>query len=166
MDLRRSLEPRQLPGQTALAIHRDASYGLALLYPDWWQAYDSPEGKLFTPGHIDTFISIESTRLDTPVAFEELADLERGFLAGLRKLPGSKLLSHGTFGPSPMVGMDARQLYDGKKRWIRLIYRGLLQVRLIAQGATPDEFDYWLPVFDPAMTSFVFDASAMPLEPY
>jgi len=158
----RPMDPKQLPGQTPLAIHRDPVHGLALLYPDWWQAYDIPDGRLFTPGDHGTFISIEARRLGTPVTAADLPDLERGFLAGLRKAPGSKLLSHHRLDSGLALGLEARQLHDGHKRWIRLLYRGDLQVRLVAQGATEQEFDFWLPSFDPAMTGFVFDAAAMP----
>ena len=161
------MEPRQQPGQTPLAIHRDPVHGLALLYPDWWQAYDIPDGRLFSPGDPDTFISIEARRLGTPVTARDLPDLESGFLAGLRTVPGSKLQSHRSYDAGIALGLEARQLYDGHKRWIRLLYRGELQVRLVAQGATERDFDFWLPCFDPAMTSFVFDAAAMPgLDPF
>jgi hypothetical protein len=159
------MEPKQLPGQTPLNIHRDP-HGVALLYPDWWQAYDSPNGKLFSPGNLDTFISLEVVPIATPVTAEDLPELEKGFLAALRQMPNSEVLEHRIFDTGPLLGLEARQRYDGKKRWIRLLYRGQGQVRLIAQGATEQEFDFWLPSFDPAMTSFVFDAAAMPLEPY
>jgi hypothetical protein len=159
------MEPRQLPGQTALAIHRDPR-GLALLYPDWWQAYDSPDGKLFSPGNLDTFISVEITPLGMSVTPEDLPELEKGFLTALRNMPSSELLEHRSFDTGLLLGLEARQRYDGKKRWIRLLYRGTAQVRLIAQGATEQEFDFWLPSFDPAMTSFVFDTAAVPTEPY
>lgn len=160
------MEPRQLPGQTPLAIYRDAANGLALLYPDWWQAYDSPDGRLYSPGDLNTFISIESKQLETAVTALDLPELEKGFLQGLRQVPDSSLLSHGTFDWGVAFGIEARQRFDGKKRWIRLLYRDALQVRLIAQGATDADFDFWLPVFDPAMTSFVFDAAAMPTQQY
>lgn len=159
------LEPRQLPGQTALGIHRDPR-GIALLYPDWWQAYDSPDGKLFSPGNLDTFISVEITPLGMRVTAEDLPELEKGFLTALRNMPSSELLEHRSFDTGVLLGLEARQRYEGKKRWIRLLYRGDVQVRLIAQGATEQEFDFWLPSFEPAMTSFVFDPAAMPLEPY
>jgi hypothetical protein len=160
------MEPRQPPGQTALGIHRDP-HGVALLYPEWWQAYDMPDGKLFTPGDLDTFISMEVTRLGTRVTAADLPELDRGFLTALRQMPSSELLEHSTIDTGLLLGVEARQRFDGKKRWIRLLYRGELQVRLVAQGATEQEFDRWLPAFDPAMTGFVFDAGAMPgLDPF
>ncbi|TAK25351.1 MAG: hypothetical protein EPO26_02960 [Chloroflexota bacterium] len=160
------MEPRQVPGQTPLAVYRDSIHGLALLYPDWWQAFDSPTGKLFSPGNLDTFISLEASSLGMRVAARDLPELEKGFLTGLRNMPDSELLSHEVFDGGIVLGLDARQRYDGKKRWVRLLYRGELQVRLIAQGATEPEFDFWLPSFNPAMTSFVFDAIVMPTESY
>jgi hypothetical protein len=155
------MEPRQLPGQTALGIYRDP-HAVALLYPDWWQAYDMPDGRLFTPGDLDTFISMEVARLGTRVTAADLPELEHGFLTALRQMPSSELLEHGTIDTGLLLGVEARQLYGGHKRWIRLLFRGELQVRLVAQGATAQEFDRWLPCFDPAMTGLVFDAAAMP----
>jgi len=34
-----------------------------------------------------------------------------------------------------------------RKRWIRNIYWGKNNYVLIAQGRTPEDFDYWLPMF-------------------
>jgi hypothetical protein len=159
------MEPRQQPGQTPLAIHRDPVHGLTLLYPDWWRAYDIPDGRLFSPGDQHTFISIEARRLGTTVTARDLPDLEKGFLAGLRRVPGSTLQSHRAYDAGVALGLEAHQLVDGHKRWIRLLYRGDLQVRLVAQGATEPEFDRWRPAFDPAMTSFVFDPFGLPTQP-
>lgn len=160
------MEPKQLPGQTPLGIHRDPR-GVAFLYPDWWQAYDMPNGRLYSPGNLDTFISMEVTSLPTPVNAADLPALEKGFMAGLHKVEDSRLLEHSVLDTGLLLGLEARQLFEGgKKRWIRLLYRGNVQVRLVAQGATEQEFEFWLKSFDPAMTSFVFDAAAMPTEQY
>jgi hypothetical protein len=42
------------------------------------------------------------------------------------------------------------------KRWVRLIYRDSLQVRLVGQAATIEQFDYWLPVFFQTIRTFRF----------
>jgi len=123
-------------------------------------------GMLFSPGNLDTFISVDVTPLGTRVVPEDMVELERGFLTALRGMPNSDVLEHRRIDTGPLLGMEAQQRFDGKKRWIRLLYRGELQVRLIAQGATEQEFDFWLPSFEPAMTGYVFDAAAMPLESY
>jgi len=43
-----------------------------------------------------------------------------------------------------------------------LLYQDTLQVRLVAQGATAEEFEFWLPCFNPAMTGFFFDGGVAP----
>lgn len=159
------MEPKQLPGQTPLGIHRDPR-GVALLYPDWWQEYDAPNGKLFSPGDLNTFISMEVTSLPTIVTAEDLPALEKGFLDALRKMPNSEIVEHRSIDNGILLGFEARQRFEGKMRWIRILYRGRAQVRLVAQGASEEQFEFWLKSFDPAMTSFVFDAAAMPTEQY
>lgn len=156
------MEPIKRPGNTPLKFHRNRRYGFSMVYPDWWQEYDIPDGKLFSPGDLDTFISVEARELGTPVTASDLPDLKEGFLAGLRRVPGSRIESQDAYDVGFLVGLEARQLYEGKKRWIRLLYRGDLQVRLVAQGATEQEFSRWLPSFDPAMTGFVFDGGIAP----
>jgi hypothetical protein len=162
-----SMDPRQLPGNTPLAFYRDRQHGFSLPYPEWWHGYDIPDGKLFSPApspeQVATFISVEARELGTPVTAADLPDLERGFLRGLRQVPGSKLEAHSRYDVGFLIGLEARQSYQGRRRWIRLLYRDALQVRLVAQGASAAEFDLWLPSFDPAMTSFQFDGGRPPL---
>jgi hypothetical protein len=158
------MDPRQLPGNTPLRYYRDPVHGFSMVRPDWWQEYDIPDGKLFSPGDMATFISVETKQLGVRVVAADLPDLRRGFLSGLRKVPGSKLLSQSDYDVGFLIGLEARQLFDGHKRWIRLLYRNSLQVRLVAQGATEQEFEFWLPCFDPAMTGFDFDGGVAPMQ--
>src|SRR5438132_978047 len=44
-----SMDPGQLPGNTPLAFYRDRQHGFSLPYPEWWHAYDIPDGRLFSP---------------------------------------------------------------------------------------------------------------------
>jgi len=58
------------------------------------------------------------------------------------------------------VGIDAVQTYDEhsvrRKRWIKLLYKGSTQARLIAQGATVEEYDRLRLLFAPCVTTFMF----------
>ena len=59
-----------------------------------------------------------------------------------------------------LVTLEARATYveDGhlRKRWVRLLYRHSTQLRLIAQAASVEAFDYWEPMFFEAMRTVRF----------
>jgi hypothetical protein len=92
---------------------------------------------------------------------DDLPDLERGFLRGLRAAPGSRLEEHSAFANEFAIGIDAVQTYEEsgrrRKRWVRLLYRGSIQARLIARGATVEELDRLRPLFAPCVTTFMFE---------
>jgi hypothetical protein len=56
--------------------------------------------------------------------------------------------------------MEARQTFlDGatrRRHWVRLLYQGSTQVRLVARGETVEEFQRWLPMFYETMRTFRF----------
>jgi hypothetical protein len=89
-----------------------------------------------------------------------LPNLEKGFLTGLQSVPGSTLEQHDVFQSAYHIGLEALQTFDDagqrRRRWIRVLYKGRLQARLIAQGATVEEFDRLRPLFAPCMTTFLF----------
>jgi hypothetical protein len=134
--------------------------------PDVWFErqldVDGGQGVIFTPDPVEvvTAISVEVRDLATAVTAEDLPDLEKGFLKGLRSVPGSTLEQHEAFVSAFHVGIEALQSFnaDGqrRRRWIRVLYKGTLQARLIAQGATVEEFDRLRPLFAPCMTTFLF----------
>ena len=94
---------------------------------------------------------------------DDRPDLEQAFLAGLRAVPGSHLEQHQTFANEFAMGIEAVQTYDEdgqrRKRWIRLLFKGSVQARLIAQGATVEEYDRLRPLFAPCMTTFMIGPS-------
>jgi hypothetical protein len=75
-------------------------------------------------------------------------------------VPGSRLEQHEAFANEFHLGVEAVQTYADagrrRKRWVRLLYKGSLQARLIAQGATVEEFDRLRLLFAPCMTTFMF----------
>ena len=82
------------------------------------------------------------------------------FLKGLRSVKGSKLERHERFESPYHIGVEAVQTYlDGdvrRKRWVRLLYRGSVQDRLIAQGKTVAEYEQKRLLFAPCMSTFLF----------
>ena len=134
--------------------------------PDVWVARDldveGGQGVIFAPDpeELRTAISVEVRDLGTEVTARDLPDLEKAFLKGLRSVPGSKLEQHEVFQSPYHIGIEAQQSFDEggqrRRRWIRVLYNGRLQARLIAQGATVAEFDRLRPLFAPCMTTFLF----------
>jgi hypothetical protein len=134
--------------------------------PDVWferdLAVEGGQGVIFTPDpeELTTAISVEVRDLGTEVTAKDLPNLDKAFLKGLRSVPGSKVERHEAFQSIVHIGMEAQQSFDEggqrRRRWIRVLYNGRLQARLIAQGATVEEFDRLRRLFAPCMTTFLF----------
>jgi hypothetical protein len=156
-----------------LKYYRDPQRGFSMVYPDGWHPFELQgiEGRLFSerPDDTGTCVAIEITELPTPVTAEDLPALRQGFLKGLRRAPGSRILSKQDYDVGWAVGLEAIQLFDEgderRKRWVRVLYRGNYQYRLVAQGRTEQEYERWLNEFKPAMTAFRFDGGIAPVYP-
>jgi hypothetical protein len=150
----------------ALRAYRNREWGYSLPRPDVWFErnldVDGGHGVIFTPDpeHVTTAISVEVRDLATEVTADDLPDIEKGFLKGLRSTPGSKLEQHAVFQSPYHLGVEAQQSFDvdGERgrRWIRVLYSGTLQARLIARAGTVEDFDRLRPLFAPCMTTFLF----------
>jgi hypothetical protein len=159
-------EPGSGPAFTGLIVYRNLEHRYSFLYPEGWVQLelesDAGQGVILAPtaGGVATSFSAESRDLGTAVAAADLPALRRGFLAGLRKLPGSVVEQREDYAIGALVGLEARHVFrDGRvrrRRWVRLLYQGTIQVRLIAQGATVEAFDYWLPAFTSMMRTVRF----------
>jgi hypothetical protein len=98
--------------------------------------------------------------MGTVVRANDLPAVRRGFLAGLRKLRECRIEGREAEAVGSLITLEARHTFrDGdalRKRWVRLLYQGRVQVRLIAQAADIDRFGYWEPMFYTAMRSVQF----------
>ena len=157
------------PSFTGLLLHREPRLGYSFFVPDGWHrqeiegANDAESMSVMYVPSVDdplTGFSAEGRDLELEVTPEDFPALQAGFLSGLRKMPGSRLESHEGETIGPLITLEARHTFrEGKvirKRWVRLLYQRALQVRLIAQGSTVEEFDYWLPMFFESMRTFRF----------
>ena len=136
------------------------------MIPEGWERREllseHGTGVVFLPDAADeaTSFSFEGRDLGLEVGRADLGALKSGFLAGLRKLPGCKLAHHESEAVGRLITMEARLTFrqNGalRQRWIRLLYQGRVQVRLVAQGSTATEFDYWEPMFFHTMRTFRF----------
>jgi hypothetical protein len=149
-----------------LRAYRNREWGYSLPRPDAWVErsldVEGGQGVIFAPDpdELKTAISVELRDLGTEVTAADLPHLAKAFLTGLRSVPGSKVERHEAFQSIVHIGLEAQQTFnDGglrRRRWIRVLYNGRLQARLIAQGATVAEFNRLRPLFAPCMTTFLF----------
>ena len=152
------------PSFTGLVVHRDPDVGYSLLLPDGWHQFEleAGDGVFFAPMADDrlTGLEVAGRDLGTDVEPGDLAVIERGFLAGLRQLPGCQIESHEAEAISRLLTLEARLTFrDGdvvRKRWVRQLYQGRVQVRVVAQGATPEAFAHWEPMFTTMMRTIRF----------
>lgn len=154
------------PVFTGLIVYRNPQYRYSLFYPEGWYqvdlAVEAGQAVAFRPSADDpiTSLTVEARNLGTSVSADDLPTLRRGFLAGLRKLRRSAIEHHEDYAVGDLIGLEARHTFQQgatrRKRWVRLLYEGSTQVCLVAQGATIEKFEYWLPMFNEAMHTFRF----------
>lgn len=159
-------ETERRPIFTGLVVYRDLHYRYSFLYPDGWHEFtldtDTGRGVILSPfaDDVTTSISTEARDLGTAVTADDLPALREGFLDGLHRLPGVVIEREEHEAVGALLALDAWCTYhEGnarRKRWVRLYYQGQIQLRMIAQGATVAQYDYWLPMFNEAMRTLQF----------
>jgi len=144
------------PRYTGVRIHIHPSAGFRLRIPSDWTAFpmaEGHEGFIFGPSADtpDTVLMAEKFTLPFAVQEEDAPALHEGFEAGLQALPGLLLeMKDEAISPALMLFEARFTFLEGdlrRKRWVRAIYAGKGHLLLVAQGSTPEEFDYWLPMF-------------------
>jgi hypothetical protein len=100
---------------------------------------------------------VRKYKLKFKVTLEDAPTLREAFLEGIKALPGAEIESTDESLSDSINVFDARFTFlegeNRRKRWVRNIYWGEGQLVIIAQGRTPEDFDYWLPMFYNAMTT-------------
>ncbi len=160
------------PVFTGLVAQRDLRYRYSFLMPELtdneWHNLEletqEGRGRIFTPDpdDVSTSLSVEARDLGTTITGEDLTTLREGLEEGLQQLHDLTIEKQEDYAIGALVGFEYwftfREEAGGplRKRWLRLAYQGQIQVRMIAQGATPDVFEYWLPLFNQAIRTFQF----------
>lgn len=145
------------PVYTGMKQHNDEA-GFSLWLPkDWHQHHliDGRKGVLFSPyaDDFNTGLLAEKHRMPVNVTRSDLPILKEAFMNGIRALDGVEIHagSESDFITDRMSFFELRYSFNEgaqrRKRWIRNIYWGKNNYVLIAQGRTPEDFDYWLPMF-------------------
>lgn len=143
-------------------------YDLDLDFSFWhetrWNRFKFSDGRagiIVSPEDSDplTTFSVQVRELDTEVTGDDMPTLAEGFIAGLQSLPDCKIESQEESITGSLVMLDARLTFTeegvARKRWVQLVYKGRRQYLLIGQGATVDDFEWWLPMFFMATNTFV-----------
>lgn len=146
------------PAFKGLRWYRDQYYSFFVPI-DWsrfeWQ--DDRQGILFGPsvGDASTVFAVNLTDLGFSVTADDLDDLFDGFLTSIQQLPDVKIELSERQSTGTLLSLEAKYTFleDGstRKRWVRVLYHGTRQIAFTAQGATPDTYDHWLPMFFQAM---------------
>jgi hypothetical protein len=139
---------------------------------DWprfsWQ--DGRQGVLFGPSAEDahTIFAVDLTDLGFSVSADDLDDLFDGFLTGIQQLPGVEIELSEKRVVGALISLEAKYTFMEdemtRKRWVRVLYHDTRQIAFTAQGATPEAYDYWLPMFFEAMMTARVH-STLPVEP-
>jgi len=160
--------PEQGPIFTGLVVYRNVQHHYSFLYPDGWHQFEfdteGGQGVILSPypDDVTTSISTEARDLGITLTADDLPTLREGFLEGLQQLPGVVVEREESESVGTLLALDAWCSYDGddggarRKRWTRLYYQGQTQLRMIAQGATIAQYDYWLPMLNQAMRTLQF----------
>lgn len=150
------------PSYTGLTKYTSEQDGYALWLPLGWNRFEMESGRrgmIFSPHPTfsDVGFSVDKTNLPYAVSKDDLPLLREGFQKGLANLPGAVIESLDEVVEEKILALEAKLTYldqgQTKKRWIRIIYAGEAQLTLIAEGAPPEEFEYWLPMFYNIMTT-------------
>jgi len=153
------------PAFSGLVVHHDEQLGYSLLVPDGWQRLGlagSEDGVFYAPDPADllTGLAVDAQHLAGPVRASDLAALRSGLRTGLRRLPAARITDCSAEAIGDLITLEARATsqHDGsvRQRWVRLLYQGTVQLRLIAQAASTERFAYWEPMFFTAMRSVHF----------
>jgi hypothetical protein len=126
---------------------------------DWHKVEwtDERQGIIFVPKLDDayTLFAVEVNDLGTTITADDLPYLSMGFLDGIKQLPERKIESKNERVTGKLVQLEAKYTFleDGKtrKRWVRVLYDNTRQITVTAQGATVEDYDYWLPMLFEAM---------------
>jgi len=146
-------------------MHADEA-GFVIWVPSDWHEFKLQgeyQGVLYSPypDDFNTGLLTEKRKLKIKVKPDDLPILREAFMDGIRALDGVEIDedSYDEYLTKGLSFFEIRfSFLEGgvrRKRWIRNVYWGKNNYILIAQGRTPEDFDYWLPMFFNIMLTVV-----------
>jgi hypothetical protein len=130
--------------------------GFRFWVPMEWVQFPEEKGHealVFAPNSdtIETSFIAEKHNLPIKVVPGDAKTLRAELHESLQKLPGIEIESQSESVEKNIMMVEARYTWmdneTRRKRWLRIIYSGKHELVMIAQGSTPEEFEYWLPMF-------------------
>lgn len=152
------MSTKQYPAVTGLNWRHGEHY--AFYIPKDWYRFawaDEREGEIHGPDQNDphTIFAVDTQDTGMDITAEDLDALAEGFFESVNALPGVEIESRKQRATGRMLEIEAKYSFkdagETRKRWVRLFYYGPYQINMVAQGATPETYDYWLPWFFEAM---------------
>ena len=150
------------PAFTGVTLHNDKQGGFSIWLPsDWYETKlkRNHRGFLFSPypDDINTSLLVEKHKLKVNVTLEDIDIIREEFHQDIRALPGVEIELLDEKLSETVNVFDTRFTFlegeNRRKRWVRNIYWGEGQLIMIAQGRTPQDFEYWLPMFFNSITT-------------
>ncbi|MBN1965907.1 MAG: hypothetical protein JW910_14750 [Anaerolineae bacterium] len=149
---------KQYPTIQGLTWHRTDFY--SFFVPMDWHRFtwsDGNEGMIFGPDPDDpyTVFAVDIKDLGTPFTREDMAALAEGFFESIEQLPGCAIESREQNAVGNRLELAAQYTFQEdkavRKCWVKVFYHQTRQIAMMARGATPDKYQYWLPWFYQAM---------------
>lgn len=149
---------KQYPAIKGLTWHRSPHY--SFFTPMNWHRFawsDDRQGEIYGPDPDDPFtvFAVDFRDLGTLVTADDLDVLAEGFFEAVEKLPGAAIESRSQKTTGKLLQLEAHYTFEDRgstrKCWVRVFYHMTRQITMTAQGATPEKYNYWLPMFFEAM---------------
>jgi hypothetical protein len=146
---------RPPPRYYGVTTYRDPLGRFSFQYPTTWHRFeleDQREGLMVSPEaeNPQTWFSVWISKLDFNVVAEDLEDLKSGVEEGLLKLPDCNIESATDDALSNLLKFERIYTFrDGgvtRKRKVWLLYVDTWLMVVTYQGATEEEYAYWLPM--------------------
>ena len=154
---------RQPPRFYGVATYSDPLGRFSFRYPTTWHQFeldDNREGVLFSPEteNPQTWFSVWVSELDAHVVAEDLEDLQLGLDEGLAQLAECRVESKAGEPLGNLIKFERIFTFreDGvtRKRKLWLLYVDKWQMVVTWQGATEEEYEYWLSMGNYAFATF------------
>lgn len=155
-------ENHEGPWYTGMYTHNDEAGGYSIVIPTDWHKLPLKKGIVGLmyspyPDDLNTSVLTQKHTLKYTVKTSDLILLRDSFEQGVKALPGVEIEKfEATYSDTVNVFDAIFTFLDGevrRKRWVRNIYWAEAQLIVIVQGRTPEDYDYWLPMFYNIMTT-------------
>lgn len=149
---------KQYPAIRGLTWRRHQYY--SFFTPMDWHRFewvDGSEGEIYGPDADDplTVFAVALKDLGTAVMPGDLEAVAEGFFEAVEQLPGVQITHRDQKVAGKLLELEAKYTFldQGAPRrcWVRVFFHETRQITMTAQGATPEKYDYWLPMFFQAM---------------